>query len=65
MDKCDVCVIREDRKKINVWVYVESIGNIGFVYKIGVIIDVMKGSIFSFEWYEWVFDSDWMFIFFV
>lgn len=45
--------------------YVGNIENIGLVYKIGVIIDVIKGNIFSFEWYERVFGENWVFIFFV
>lgn len=65
VDKCDVCVTREDRKKTNARVYAESIGNIGLVHKIGATTDVTKGSILSPEWHERVLDSDWMSTFLV
>lgn len=65
VDKCDVCVTREDRKKTNARVYAESIGNIGLVHKIGATTDVTKGSILSPEWHERVLGSDWMSTFLV
>lgn len=59
VDKCDVCVTREDRKKTNARVYAGSIGNVGLVHKIGATTDVTKGSILSPEWHERVLGSDW------
>lgn len=59
VDKCDVCVTREDREKTNARVYAGSIGNIGLVHKIGATTDVTKGSILSPEWHERVLDSNW------
>lgn len=50
--KCDVVLRREDEKEISVKVYNESLGCINFVYKIGVKINVIKGRIFSFEYYN-------------
>lgn len=50
--KCDVVLRREDKKKISVKVYKESLECINFVYKIGVEINLIKGRIFSFEFYN-------------
>lgn len=52
LSKCDVVLRREDNKEISVKVYNESLVIINFVYKIGVIINVIKGRIISFEYYN-------------
>lgn len=52
VDKCDLVFRKIMRKRINVWVYDEYLENIGVVYKIGVIINLIKGYIFSLEYYD-------------
>lgn len=49
---------RDDKKKKNVKVYIESLENFGVVYKIGVEIDVIDGVIYSFEFYNVFLDED-------
>lgn len=41
LNECDVIFRRDDGKDINVCVYDEILENVGFVYKIGVIMDVI------------------------
>lgn len=43
---------REDGKKIIVKVYIESLKNVCFVYKIGVEMGVMNGRVVSDEYYN-------------
>lgn len=66
LDLCDVVFRRDDKKKINVNVYFDSLENVNIVYKIGVIMDVINGIIVSFEFYFKVIDEFiWENVFFV
>lgn len=57
LDKCDLIFRRDDGKKVNVNLYIESLDKYGVVFKIGVIIDMIKGCIISLEYYDKVFND--------
>lgn len=52
VDECDVVIRRDDKKRVNVKLYIESLENYGIVFKRGVIIGVIKGFIISLEFYD-------------
>lgn len=59
-------VRRDDDKKVNVKVYKKNLCNVGLVYKIGVVMNVISGCIISWEYYDKEMDSDcWESIFLV
>lgn len=57
LDKCDLVFRRDDGKKVNVNLYIESLDKYGVVFKIGVIINMIKGCIISLEYYDRVFND--------
>lgn len=66
LDKCDIVFRRDDKKRVNVKFYIENLSNFGFVYKIGVVIDVIKGYIFRSEYYDKLFnENSWKNVFLV
>lgn len=52
LDGCDVIVRRDDKKKVNVYLYIKNLYDVGLVYKIGVMMDVISGCIISYEYYD-------------
>lgn len=66
LDKCNVIFRRDDGKDINVYLYNDNLGNVGIVYKFGVIMGVIQGYIYSVEFYnKYVGEGNWQGIFFV
>lgn len=57
LDVCDVIVRRDDDEKVNVKVYKKYLSNVGLVYKIGVVMNIISGWIVSFEYYDKEMDN--------
>lgn len=66
LEGCDVIIRRDDNKKVNVKLYIIKLYNVGLVYKIGVVINLISGCIISLEYYDKEMDDYcWDNIFFV
>lgn len=52
VDRCDVAIRRDDKKRVNARLYTESLANHGLVFKIGATTNVTKGYIISSEFYD-------------
>lgn len=57
IDKCDVSVRRDDKKKVKANIYTETLHNVGLVHKIGAATNVTSGRIMSSEYYDKEMDS--------